>query len=79
MWRLNGWTNWAEIFCGHSLVAWGVIGQNKKKFSKFVSLIFSRAIPGPSASIISNKTRYNGLNFFVDTHGSTGSVIVNIF
>ena len=24
--RANGWSDWAEIFCGHSWVAGGVIG-----------------------------------------------------
>ena len=39
----NGWTDWAEIFCG-----WpgGVIG-----LQKIQEIFFPRATPGPSASI----------------------------
>ena len=30
--RPNSWTDWAEIFCGHSGVAEGVIGKKNRTF-----------------------------------------------
>jgi len=42
--RPNGWTDWAEICCGHSGVAGGVIGFKK---SKFVKNIFFTGNAGP--------------------------------
>ena len=33
--RPNGWTNWAEIFCGHSLVAGGCLRLKKSKKNFF--------------------------------------------
>ena len=59
--RPNGWTDWAEIFCGHSWVAWGWyrLKIQKKKISTF----FSRATPGPSASFIINSVSLS-LYFF---------------
>ena len=46
--RPNGWTEWAEIFCGHSGVPGGVLEFFffKNLFYKF----FSRATLCPSAS-----------------------------
>ena len=52
--RPNGLTDWAEIFCGHSWVARGVLGKKKidfffqKKKKNFT--FFLRAMPGLSAS-----------------------------
>ena len=34
--RPNGWTEWAEIFCGHSLVAGGCQSKNKFEFFLFI-------------------------------------------
>ena len=36
----NGWTDWADIFCGHSWKAGGFI------------FVFPQAMPGPSTSIL---------------------------
>ena len=49
--RPNGWTDWAEIFCGHSWVAGGCY-RHKIHFFQFY--FFSRATPGSSASILYN-------------------------
>ena len=43
--RPNGWTDWAEIVCGHSWVAGGCYRLKKSNF-------FPRATPGPSANFI---------------------------
>ena len=54
--RPNGWTDWAEIFCGHSGVAGGCFRQKKsiiflKTFLKKIkNFFFLRATLGPSAS-----------------------------
>ena len=51
----NGWTDWTEIFCGHSWLAGGVsvLGQkNVHIFSIFlIKTKNSRATPGPLSSI----------------------------
>ena len=53
----NGWTDWAEIFGGHSLVTGGVLYakkvQNFQHLKKifFFEFCFPRATPGPSASL----------------------------
>ena len=45
--RPNGWTDWAEYFCGHS---GGVLVKNSKFFFlKHLKKKFPRATPGPSA------------------------------
>ena len=54
MLRIEGWTDWGEIFCGHSWVAMGCY-RLKLLFLKFKFIFkyfFKRATPGPSASIL---------------------------
>ena len=46
--RPNGWTEWAEILCGHSWVAGAKKIRNDKFFFKFI-IFFLRVTPGPSA------------------------------
>ena len=49
--RPNGWTDWAEFFCGHSWVAGGCYRLKDSKLKKkYKFLFFPRATPGPSAS-----------------------------
>ena len=57
--RPNGWTDRAEIFCGHLGAVWGGYRLKKSKFffleNFFVKnflfkFFFPRATPGPSAS-----------------------------
>ena len=58
--RPNSWTEWADIFCGHSGVLGGCFRVKKIKFFLFQIFFltfkrkknFLRATPGPSASII---------------------------
>jgi len=56
--RPNDWTDWAEIFCGHSCMAGGFNRLKNRIFFIFLSsffqkyLFFPRATPGLSASII---------------------------
>ena len=41
--RLNGWTDWAEIFCGHSWVAGGCYRlKNNSKFFFQIIFLFSK-------------------------------------
>ena len=51
--RSNGWTDWAEFFCGYSWMAGGVIGF-KKKMDFFLikrKTKISQATPGPQSSL----------------------------
>ena len=56
----NSWTEWADIFCGHSWVAGGCYRLKKTK-KMFFQIFFSRATPGLLASFIYS---YNLIIFF---------------
>ena len=73
--RQNGWTEWADFFCGNTWVTWS--WHTLKKFDYFETFIFSyccsifllRATPGPSAiykntyyvSLVKITHRYNNI------------------
>ena len=64
--RPNGWTKWADIFCGYSWVAWGRHSLKKKQFfsnffiffkelKKDLYFFFPPATPGFSARFFYKK------------------------